>query len=404
MASPTNLNTEVLAALARLADTLARLKEHEPSPQTDQSGSSAIEQITQDASKLSLDEQSSSRLIITITHYRTQPQSLVEAYTLLQTAAQYIHATSTKYTLVSKIDYQIEGGNLATELRKGAELLATATLAIFSPETGCGPSTKKYVKQFTRGIVASLISLITAFEDGSALIGGKDNQIGPQKTGAVWSACDAFQQLPKGNRNSMRREVMTWIRDCIESIAEFEEMMALGEREDCEGEEEEMMDEEMYTADEKKVVKASVNVMKCSKNVLGLILKACDCIGDVAENVNDTQQQGDGISHNQRSEMLQWINQLHEQARSIGEGVTDFGILLYPPLEQTNASESNDLVQQLNAQLHSLEQCVNCIHEPCMPISNVSMKSFMSEEVVEAVEKLRNGVEARTTEVRNSIQ
>ena len=398
-----NLNTEVLSALTRLADTLARLKERGSlSTQIDQSNNSTIEQITQCASELSLDEQRNSQQSIQIKHYRTQPPSLVEAYTLLQTGAQYIHATSTKYTLVSKIDYQTEGGNLATELRKGAELLATATLSIFSPETGCGPSTKKYVKQFTRGVIASLISLITAFEDGSALIGGKDNQIGPQKTGAVWSACDAFQQLPKGNRNSMRRETMTWIRDCIESISEFEEMMALGEREDCEGEEE-MMDEEMYTADEKKVVKASVNVMKCSKNVLGLILKACDCIGDVAEKTSDMQKQDNEISRNQRLEMLQWISELHEQARSLGVGVTDFGILLYPPLDQTSASKSN-LNQQLNDQLQSLEQCVNSICEPRMPISNVSMKSFMSEEVVEAVEKLKNGVEARTTEVRNSIQ
>ena len=31
------------------------------------------------------------------------------------------------------------------------------------------------------------------------------------------------------------------------------------------------------------VARASVNVMKCSKNVLGLILAACECVGERAD-------------------------------------------------------------------------------------------------------------------------
>ncbi|KAL7510606.1 hypothetical protein ACHAXN_007496 [Cyclotella atomus] len=393
-----NLNIEVLAVLTQLADTLSRLNEHASTPQTNDLGSeSAIQEITQDTANLALsnEAQTPHPTPVHLTHYRTQPPSLVEAYTHISTGAQYIHATSTKYTLVSKIDYEKEGGNLAVELRKGAELIAAATLTVFSPETGCGPSVKRYVKQFARGVIASVISLITSFEDGTALAGGQSNQIGPQKTGAVWSACDAYVQLPKGNRNAMRRECMTWVRDCMDSTSEFEEVMNLGERED--GNDEELTyEEEMYTAREMKIVKAAVNVMKCTKNVLGLVLKACDCVGDVIEMTNDTQHD-ESISHEKRLEMLAWINQLHERARSLGEGVTDFGILLYPPLELNNKASESMLAQQLNLQLLSLERCVNCIG------GDADVKMFMSEEVKETVEKLRSGVKARAAEVHSSM-
>ena len=387
----TNLNTEVLAALHELADTLARLNEHgspQPAPHAD--AGDAIADLTQEAAKLSLSTGSQQ---VPISHYRTQPPALIEAYEHLSTACQYIHATSTKYTLVSKIDYEKEGGNLAVELRKGAELLAASTLTAFDPQTGCGPSVKRYIKQFTRGVIASIISLITSFEDGSALTGGKENQIGPQKTGAVWSACEQYQQLPRGNRNAMRRECMIWVRDCMDSIAEFEEIMALGEREEDDGDdenEETMEEEERYTAREMKVVKASVNVMKCTKNVLGLVLKACDCVGDVVEKANNNADQ------NATKELLQWINVLHELARKIGEGVTDFGILLYPPLDLKNEVPGANLGIQLKNQLQSLEQCVSSIDD-------CSVENYMSDEVKEAVEKLKNGVKARSEEVESAM-
>ena len=290
------------------------------------------------------------------------------------------------------------------ELRKGAELIGAATLAVFSDEAGCGSSAKRYVKQFSRGVLASIISLIQSFEDGSAIV--KDGNVGAIKTGAVWSACDAIQQLPKGNRNAMRRECMVWIRDCIESIEEFEEMMNRGERED--GDEDEMEEEEMYSEIEMKIVKAAVNMMKCSKNVLGLVMRACDCVGELIENPQkiDLQQDASSTTHSQEmiiSEMLTWISHLHELARSIGVGVTDYGVLLYPPLELNNNPSESTLGQQLKSQLEMLDRCMKCINEATLPISGFSLKSCMSEEVVEMMQKLRKGVEARNAEVESTL-
>ncbi|KAL3788818.1 hypothetical protein HJC23_006271 [Cyclotella cryptica] len=423
MASSGNLNTKVLDALTRLAETLAQLDERGFKDVGESSSSpaqrlhgheTAMDEITRTSAALTLSQADSNAPQSTapttqLSHYRIQPPALVEAYALLTTGSQYIHATSTKYTLVSKIDYETEGGNLAVELRKGAELLGTATLAVFSPEMGCGPSAKRYVKQFSRGVIASVISLVEAFENGSA-IGGAENHVGAQKTGAVWSACDAIQQLPKGNRNSMRRECMVWIRDCMESVTEFEDIMKSGEREDAEGEDEDdMIEEEMYTPVEMKIVRAAVNVMKCSKNVLGLVMKACDCVGECIENLTTSDSteipnSNDAtVSRDNKTEMLQWIYALHEVARSIGEGVTDFGILLYPPLDLSDSPTESSLSQQLNNQLQALEKCVTCIHDSSFPLSGMSMQSCMSDEVVEMTERLLNGIKTRVAEVKSAM-
>eukprot|EP00970_Alexandrium_tamarense_P020625 scaffold15445_cov221-Alexandrium_tamarense.AAC.6 len=434
MSNAANLNVQVLESLSRLAETLAQLDERGD-------GSSSVDELTKFAASLNMTDSTttarpstqspSSTPNTNLSHYRTLPSTVTTAYTLLTDGSNYIHATSTKYTLVSKIDYIKEGGNLALELQKGIELIATATLGVFDRGSGCSCSLKKYVKQYARAVVASVISLITCFEDGSALdtSNGTVNNIGAQKTGAVWSACDCItRQLPKGNRNAMRRELMVWVRDCLESIEEFEELMEIGTRDD-DGEEEgedAMEEEEQYTEREMKVAKSSVNVMKCSKNVLGLVLKVFECVGECAEKPADEQstEQSTTLSDEQRKEMIRWIGHLHELARAVGEGVTEVGVLLYPPLDFTSQSNeagrvqsssssnstqsipdlgSSNLGQQLQIQLHALSDCVECIHVASLQ-SGASVRYCMTDEVVEAIDKLKKAVGVRCAEVKGSMQ
>jgi hypothetical protein len=196
----------------------------------------------------------------------------------------------------------------------------------------------------------------------------------------------------------------------MESVTEFEDIMNLGEREDAgEEDEDDMVEEELYTPVEMKIVRAAVNVMKCSKNVLGLVMKACDCVGECIEILTESDSTEISNSHaatvtlDHKTELLQWISTLHELARSIGEGVTDFGILLYPPLDLNDAPSESTLCQQLNNQLQALEKCVNCIHDASLPLSGVSMQSSMSEEVVEMTERLVNGIRTRVTEVQSAM-
>jgi len=239
------------------------------------------------------------------------------------------------------------------------------------------------------------------YEDGSAQGTPNDgNNVGAQKTGAVWSACDSLRlKLPKGNRAAMRRELMIWVRDCNESIEEFDEMLALGPRDDEEGDE-----EEQYSEAEMKIARAAVNIMKCSKNILGLVLKVCECVGESL----DESQAGD----ERNKELLQLITNMHEVARRIGEGVTNFGVMLYPPLDSstnevefeqwqsTKASKtslldgemnipslgSTSLGLQLEHQLHALAECVLCIKKSELTtVTGEPIQTCYSEEVNDAL-------------------
>lgn len=396
---------------------------------------------------------------LSLSHWRTLPLHVSSAYQLLSDGASYIHATATKYTLVGKVDSK-EGGHLALELRKGAELVGTGTLLLFSASCGSSRSLRRYVKLASRAVLASVISLVQAFEDGLAQGQANDgNNLGAQKTGAVWSACDHLtKKLPRGNRSAMRRELLVWARDCSESVEEFEEVLSLGPRDDRGGGddseeegEDDTMDEEQYTEKEMRVARSGVNVMKCSRNLLGLALQACECVGERADELwrgeeldspdetKDTAgdrardkrgsvppRQAQSPTERRRREMLRWIGDLHEKARAVGEGATDVGVLLYPPLDATRDDDdagsrersrlatrtpsgeeraaprrldATSLGRQFERQLRALSSCAAGVRE-----ATSSAGECLSQEVVDAAEKLGRAVEVRRREADEALR
>ena len=207
---------------------------------------------------------------------------------------------------------------------------------------------------------------------------------------------------------------MIWVRDCNESIEEFDEMLALGPREN-DGDEEDDEEEEQFSELEMKIARAAVNIMKCSKNTLGLVLKTMECVG---ESLDESQAGDDGNN----KELLQLITDIHEVARRIGEGVTNFGVMLYPPLEaSTNAEEfekwqstkatktsrldgemdipglgSTSLGLQLEQQLHALAECVMCIkNSKLTTTTGEPIQTCYSDEVNDAVTKLMEAIPSR---------
>jgi hypothetical protein len=417
------MTVEVIESLTRLADVLSTLDERNY-----HNGKVAIDDITEATAVLSISSQQSTPTLPneakeqSIGYWRSLPTEVTTAFQLLNDGAEYIHATSTKYALVGKVDSE-EGGKLALELRKGAELIGTGTLLLFSPDYGSSRSLRHYVKQSSRVLISSLLSLIRAYEDGSAQGTPNDgNNIGAQKTGVVWSACDNLRQkLPKGNRAAMRRELMVWVRDCNESIEEFDEILALGPLED---EREEEDEEEQYSESETKIARAAVNIMKCSKNMLTLLLTVCDCVGESLDESNMSSDASDEC-YSKRKDLLLLITKLHEMARRIGEGVTNFGVMLYPPLDSsTNEHEferwqsakatktslfngkinipslgSSSLGLQLEYQLHALTECVMSIKNcELTTIAGESIQSCYSEEVDDALKKLLDAVPLRSKE------
>jgi hypothetical protein len=128
-----------------------------------------------------------------LSHYRRPPDAASESYTLIQEGARIVHGTSTKYTLMGKIDRNAQR-QIATELLKGCQLIATGCLVLHEDSTGCGRSVRHSSKQAVRAIIQTALNLAISFADGSAL----EENVGAQKTGAVWQTCDSVQKLPIG--------------------------------------------------------------------------------------------------------------------------------------------------------------------------------------------------------------
>ena len=448
--SDTNLNAQVLASLTRLADTLAKLDETKSTPASctvDEvllKGTAALsigdnsdlddELVTQTKAAHKMLTSISILPSQSISHWRTLPADVKSAYQLLVDGASYIHATSTKYTLISNTGHTQESGNLAVELRKGAELLGTGSLLLFSESCGASRSLKHYVKVHVRAVVASVVSLLQYFEDINA--GGNNdtkisnNNVGAQKTGAIWSACDKLtSSLPRGNRAAMRRDLMVWMRDCNESIAEFEGLVSLGPKneegennDDVDEDEDDEDDNEQYTEKEIKLAKASVNLIKCTKNVLNLVMSACEFVGGNYEDCFSTEVENPSIrpsNQKMKNSMLQYISNLHDRARSIGVGVTDFGVLLYPPLDmELDMEEVNEWLLKKTVLEVSGNPSINCIPE--LGTSTLGLKlechlhtllecvekvrcASMSRDVIETAERLLNAVHIRCKEIEEAI-
>lgn len=453
--SDTNLNAQVLAALNRLANTLALLDET-TSVQSCALADDDCDDLIKGTAAMSIAEEdddntqkrtdndfiaqlkATQQLSVlpseSISHWRTLPPNVSSAYQLLVDGASYIHATSTKYTLISNTGHNQESGNLAVELRKGAELLGTGTLLLFSESCGSSRSLKHYVKLHARAVVASVVSLLQYFEDayqtgGNELKNCCNNNIGAQKTGAIWSACDKLtSSLPRGNRAAMRRDLMVWMRDCNDSIAEFEELVLLGPKIKEQVDDDDDDDDEQYTAEELMLAKACVNLMKCSKNVLNLVMSACECVGDHLETLSsrvDEDASSQGSKDTKKNEMLQYICKLHDRARLIGVGVTNFGVLLYPPFDlEMDAEEVNEWLSkksnfsksisipnlvitplglELDGQLHAMLECVESVHSAGKMDGFTAIEGCISKDVVDMSERLLNAVHIRCKEIEEAI-
>ena len=214
-----------------------------------------------------------------LSHYRVIPNDIDKAYTLLDTGAQMIYNTATKYTLVGKISItdQIK---LGTDLLRGCELIGACLQTLVTDSTGCSRSVRHLTQRSSLSIFINVLHLVECFEDGSA-IGDNNNNIGAQKTGAVWESCDNILKklLPKGNRNAIRRELFTWTRECQDTMEEFQELVDMGpkmsenaaEDPDVEDDEDDDYfgndDEDQYSEIELPIAQACLGVLKNSGGI-----------------------------------------------------------------------------------------------------------------------------------------
>jgi hypothetical protein len=335
----------------------------------------ALQRLTTSLSELQ-DKKSPPKL----SHWRVLPEPVEMAYKVMTDGAELVKATATKYTLVGKINVE-EGSKLAKDLLQGCELVATGALVICEDNVGCSRSTRHHVKQAARAIVATTLELVKVFANGSVF--EENEQLGAQKTGAIWSTGDALFKIPKGNRASMRRDLFTWTKECNETMEEFTEMIQLGPLDNDEEEgSDDAFGDDQYTAKELPIVEASLTLIKISRGSMNVTLKACEAAGDA-------------VCGNAEEGLFEWIATLHNLARVVGEGMTDLGTCLYPPLELI---VDNNQGEHLTRRLAAQRDAIVALHDYCL-----DAMFELPQEVTELASKLRAAAQTRYEEAHSLI-
>jgi Grap2 and cyclin-D-interacting len=306
------------------------------------------------------------------THYRVLPPAVRQSYEMLEQGAQLVHATSTKYALMAKID-KGKSHEMAHDLLKGCSWVGTACLVL---EQHLGGAARRHVLNAGRNVVRSVVQLLEeAQQQPQGEEGGPSQQPPPppspsalaQRTGVVWESCDVVlnRQLPVGNRTAMRRDLLGYMKECQETIEEFQAMIDAGPQrddaapgsdrvfgdpdaddddEDDDGEDEwdAFLDGQLdrYRPEELSAAVPCVAMVKCSRGTLNLVLQALDVMGAQLGEATATASAA-AADHDawppplsSEDKALLWrMEHLHERACQVGIGMTDLGAALYPPLD-----------------------------------------------------------------------
>ena len=358
---------------------------------------------------------------VPLSHYRVLPQATKEAYEILEQGAALIHGTSTKYTLLGKLD-TVEQTKMSHDLRQGCELIATACLVLHEKSTGSSLSLRKHVIQASRAIVASTTHLLEAYTHGEALASQQD--LGAQKTGAVWQMCSAVldRKVPMGNRNAMRRDLLTYTIECQETMDEFQEVIEQGpamESDDepkkkdiaatangeTEGDSWEAFlsgESQQYTTPkEMAVAQAALAILKISRGAIKLSLQACDAVGDpLKESAPSNDEKPSAAEQHAR---LEWMRLLHEECCAVGEGVTDLGTIMYPPLKLSDVSlQLSKQMSRVEKVLHHVCDATITVHEE-EEESDRAVPLELHVDVSSMAGKLQSALQKRKEEVITAL-
>ena len=337
-----------------------------------------------------------------LSHYRgtsaaALPEGVQQSYALLQRGAGLVHATSTKYTLMGKLDAP-EQTKMGSDLLQGCQYLATGCLALHDPVTGCSRSVRHHARKAVRAILVTTTLLMECFALNHATSTQQENQEGAQKTGAVWEACNVIleKKLPIGNRNAMRRDLLTFKIECDETLTEFQEIIDLGPALQDEAEQENMQaessfqdfldgNEDQYSDRELPVAVACLAIIKCSRGSINATLQALE---DVI-----LSSEGECLSACDKAK-LTWMSRLHGLASAVGNGMTDMGACLYPPLNLES------IKAEVDRQAAAVELCVNHMVE-AKTADGETVE--LTEEVKQLTTKLQTVTQTRRIEALDAI-
>lgn len=302
----------------------------------------------------------------TLSHYRVLNINVTSAYDLFHQGAGLVRATSTKYALIGSINRD-EQTKMSDDLLRGCELIGAATFVTLQESSGCSRAIRQYNQKAALSIYIATLRLIETFtpviiDDSSESTitkitevaktkASSENSVGAQKCGALWESCDHIlnKMLPRGNRNAMRREIFTWVREIDDTVEEFQDMIDLGPLEnskDVDGD----ADVEKYNFDfgndqysytDMQIAKICLGLIKNSRGNMKIALETLDAIGDKVV---------PSIENDVNVEHLQSISVIYEHARRVGVGATDLGSVMYPPIDPKQSSHlRTEVLRQSNS-------------------------------------------------------
>jgi len=323
----------------------------------------AITAMKEDVNKLS--DVSSPQL----SHYREAPD---EDYTRIAQGAELISSTATKYSLLGKVSV-VEHEKCAKEFLQGCDTLRHACVRICSDQAGFGSAARKHAKRAVLAILQAVIQLLTFWTEEYAQ--DKTDTMGSQRCGLVWEMCNHVleKRMPRGNCNSMRRNIMSLMSECQDSINEFQDVINAGvapENDDEDVEDEDVFDgeDEMYSLSEMNVAKASLNLLKCSFRSLRVSLAVMDEYGAVPS--------------------FGAASSCYEIAHRIGNGVTDLASALYPPLDmqevKTLAMDQANVISDLLDEVRKQE-------------------SALSAETTDTIAQIRDALDRRRDDILTAV-
>jgi len=341
------------------------------------------------------------------------PREIPTAYHMLQQGAQLVHATSTKYTLLSNIQQQQQQQQpssnntenmMSKDLLQGCQFVATACVVLHQQKNGCSPALRRSVKHAARAILHTcwqLVECTTSVMNNVSDTDTSNKNLAAQRTGAVWQTCDVIleNKLPIGNRNAMRRELFTYTKECNETLQEFQDMIDKGpilteeETTDDQIQQETTWEgflagqTDQYTDVELGIADACLYLIKCSRGCINVVLKACEEVG----------KQIEMASNDASLSRLEWIATIHEKARLVGDGMTDLGSNMYPPLLQLDV-----LLQHVERQAQAMDDVLQLvIHARLGGDDDISLE--LGNNVLDLANKINGALEKRRGDAVDAI-
>jgi hypothetical protein len=138
-----------------------------------------------------------------------------------------------------------------------------------------------------------------------------------------------------------------------------------------------------FTCDEMPVATATLALVKCSRGCINVAIQACDGLGVRGQ---QSELEDDGAR-------LQWIGHVYDLVHAVGEGMTDLGAVMYPPIQVS------ELSSQVERQTRSMTELLAIVLDPTTGGETISF----GREVANLATKLQVAVVKRKQEFADAM-